>query len=398
MSRLARYTAVVIATLTVLMLLWQFREVIFLFLFSLFVAAALRPLANRLVRRGFSLGQGMLITYLSGLLILLLAGFLFGSTLGAELQEMGDRAALAYELVHPRWVEGELWQQAIANRLPDASQLAKILTEESDSVARILFGVAQSLVTFLAAVVIILVLGIYWSVDQTRFERLWLSLLPADRRTWARNLWQAIEAGVGAYIRSELIQAGLAFLLLGLGYLLVGLPYPLTLALLGAVAWLIPLIGALFIVVPVWLVGMGSSWVVAVAAVVYTLFVLLLLERVIEPRLFRQRRYSTILVILTLVVMAQVLGIVGLILAPTVAAALQILFTALLATREKRDHVPVQIAELEQRLQNVRANYIQQAQPIPPEIDNMISRLQRLIQQTQAHSGPAPDKVQDEPT
>lgn len=398
MSRLARYTAVVIATLTVLMLLWQFREVVFLFLFSLFVAAALRPLINRLVQRGFSLGQGMLITYLSGLLMLLLAGFLFGPTLTVELQEMGDRAALALELVHPRWVEGELWQQAIANRLPSASQLAKILTEESDSVARILLGVAQSLVTFLAAVVIVLVLGIYWSVDQTRFERLWLSLLPADWRTWARNLWQAIEAGVGAYIRSELIQAGLAFLLLGLGYLLVGLPYPLTFALVGAVAWLIPLIGAFFIVVPVWLVGMGSSWVVAVAAVLYTLFVLLLLERVIEPRLFRQRRYSTILVILTLVVMAQVLGIVGLILAPTVAAALQILFTALLATREKRGHVPVQIAELEQRLQNVRANYIQQAQPIPPEIDNMISRLQRLIQQTQEHSGPAPDKVQDEPT
>jgi putative permease len=383
MSRLARYTAVVAATLTILLLLWQFREVILLFLLSLFLAASLRPLITRLVQRGFSLAQGMLIVYLLGLLLAIVLGYSLGPTLSTEVQEMGDRAALAYELVHPRWAEGEMWQQAIAGRLPNAPQLVKLLTSESDAAARILFGFVQNIVTLLAGVVIVLVLSIYWSVDQTRFERLWLSLLPADRRTLARNLWRDMEEGVGAYIRSELIQAVLAFLLLGLGYELLGLSYPLTLALLGGLAWLIPLIGALFIVVPVWLVGLGSGWLVALTAVVYTLLVLLALERVIEPRIFRRRRYSPILVILTLVIMAQVLGIVGLILAPTIAAALQILFSALLAWREQRSRSPVEIDELEAKLAQIHASYIQEEQPVPPEIETMIGRLQRLLQQAQ---------------
>jgi predicted PurR-regulated permease PerM len=125
-GRLIRYTAVITATLTILLLLWQFREVIFLFMLSLFVAAALRPLINRLQQRGFSLVQSMLTIYLSGLLLLLISGYLFGSAVAAELQVMGDRIALAYELTHPSWVEGEMWQQAIAGRLPNAPQLARL--------------------------------------------------------------------------------------------------------------------------------------------------------------------------------------------------------------------------------------------------------------------------------
>jgi putative permease len=392
-GRLVRYTAVITATLTILLLLWQFREVIFLFILSLFVAAALRPLINRLQQRGFSLVQSMLTIYLSGLLLLLISGYLFGSAVAAELQVMGDRVALAYEVIHPRWVEGEMWQQAIAGRLPNAPQLARLLTSESDSVARLLLGFAQGFITFIAGIIIVLVLSIYWSVDQARFERLWLSLLPADRRTWARNLWRALENGVGAYIRSELIQALMAIFLLGIGYWLLELPYPLTLALVGGAAWLIPLVGIVFIVIPVWLVGISSGWLVASIAVLYTVFVLLLLERVIEPRLFRQRRYSTFLVILTLVIMAQVLGIVGLIIAPTVAAALQILSTGFLTMREKQGHTPIEIATLEDRLHQIRNNYVQQDQPIPPEIENMISRLQRLIQQAQTPTKPAQEKA-----
>jgi putative permease len=392
-GRLVRYTAVITATLTILLLLWQFREVILLFLLSLFVAAALRPLINRLMRRGFSLVQGILVVYLSGLLVVVASSYLFGPKLASELQAMGDRAAVAYEVVHPHWAKGELWQQAIAGRLPSAPQLAKLLTNESDTAARILLGFSQSIITLLAGIIIVLVLSLYWSVDQTRFERLWLSLLPADQRTWARNLWRAIEDGVGAYLRSELTQALLAVVLLGLGYWLLGLSYPLTLALVGGLAWLIPIIGFAVIVIPVWLVGMSSGWLVAITAVLYTLAILLLLERVIEPRLFRQRRYSTILVILTLVIMAQVLGIVGLIIAPTVAAALQILGTTLLAIREGRGHTPIEIAVLEERLHHIRDNYIQQDRSIPPEIENMISRLQRLIEQAQSPANAAQDEV-----
>jgi putative permease len=392
-GRLVRYTAVITATLTILLLLWQFREVILLFMLSLFVAAALRPLINRLMQRGFSLVQSILVIYLSGLLVVVASGYLFGPALASELQAMGDRAAVAYEVTHPRWAEGELWQQAIAGRLPSAPQLVKLLTSESDAAARILLGFSQSIITLLAGIMIVLVLSLYWSVDQTRFERLWLSLLPAGQRTWARNLWRAIEGGVGAYIRSELAQALIATFLLGVGYWLLGLSYPLTLALVGGLAWLIPIIGFAIIVIPVWLVGMSSGWLVATTAVLYTLAVLLLLERVIEPRLFRRRRYSTILVILTLVIMAQVLGIVGLIIAPTVAAALQILGTTLLAIREGRGHTPIEIAVLEERLHHIRDNYIQQDRSIPPEIENMISRLQRLIEQAQSPANAAQDEV-----
>jgi hypothetical protein len=36
-------------------------------------------------------------------------------------------------------------------------------------------------------------LSLYWSLDQQRFERLCLSLLPAETRVYARDSWRELE-------------------------------------------------------------------------------------------------------------------------------------------------------------------------------------------------------------
>ena len=51
MMRIVRYTVIVVTTLTVLLLLWQFGISIVLFLLSLAVAAALRPVINSITGR-----------------------------------------------------------------------------------------------------------------------------------------------------------------------------------------------------------------------------------------------------------------------------------------------------------------------------------------------------------
>ena len=51
MIKLIRYTVVVLTTLMILLLIWQFTSAIVLFLLSLAVAAALRPLINSLTGR-----------------------------------------------------------------------------------------------------------------------------------------------------------------------------------------------------------------------------------------------------------------------------------------------------------------------------------------------------------
>ena len=53
MKQLVKIGTAVMTTLLALVVLWQFRIVVLYVLISLMLAAALRPLANRLVGRGF---------------------------------------------------------------------------------------------------------------------------------------------------------------------------------------------------------------------------------------------------------------------------------------------------------------------------------------------------------
>jgi putative permease len=231
---------------------------------------------------------------------------------------------------------------------------------------------------------IILVLSVYWSADRVHFERLWLSLLPAERRAHARRIWRELEQGVGAYIRSELAQSLIAGIVLGLGYWMIGLDFPILLAAFGALLWLIPWLGAVLAVILPFVVGLSISPLVAAITVIYTLGVLLVLEALVEPRLFNRRRYSSLLVVFFLVIMTEAYGLVGMILAPPLAASVQILFHHLVrffSSPGQADQAE-QIAALKQRLQEIYLQ-LEEREERSPEVASLAARLEALIEKTE---------------
>ena len=139
-------------------------------------------------------------------------------------------------------------------------------------------GLTMGSFDLLGQLLIVLVLSMYWSADQEHFKRLWLSLLPFQARARAREVWQNIETGFGAYLRSQVIQTVLAILLLGFGYQVLGLRYPVALALIGAICWLIPWAGVLLAVIPAVLAGISISPVLGLLAAALTIGVLAFLE------------------------------------------------------------------------------------------------------------------------
>ena len=129
--------------------------------------------------------------------------------------------------------------------LPTPDKLFEAVTgEQGQFVLPAVLSFTEGVGGIASGVILVLFLSIYWSINQIHFERLWLSLLPSEQRKQARGVWRTIEPNLGAYIRSEIVQSLLAGLLLGLGYWLLGSQYPILMALIGALAWLIPLVGA----------------------------------------------------------------------------------------------------------------------------------------------------------
>jgi predicted PurR-regulated permease PerM len=192
-------------------------------------------------------------------------------------------------------------------------------------------GVTVGLVGVFSKFMLVLVLSIYWSIDRDRFERLWLSMLQAEQRIRARTVWQGIEGGVGAYLRSTALQFVAAGILLALGYRLLGLDAPVTVALLAAVIALIPLLGWALAILPAMLVGLIAGPVVGAIAGGYTLVVLLILKREVAPRLLDHRRYNPMLAVVMMLVLTNALGLLGLLLAVPLAAVIQIVASEFVA-------------------------------------------------------------------
>ena len=390
MMQVIRYAAAVVTTLAVLLLLWQFAGAIVLFTLSLAAAAILRPLINSLISKNkYMMTKRLALGIVYSFVIISLIGFflLVGPLLLQDLQNATNDFVTNYDRAKLQWAAtGSLFQKALAEQLPPSADLFQALTSMEDGVPVLtgIFALAQDFFSGIGNLAIVIILSLYWSADQLRFERLGLSLLPDSYHAKALQVWRSVEARVGAYLRGELVQSILTGLIVWLGYSAMGIRYPVLVALWVAVVRLIPWFGALIAVIPALFIGIGTSSILGFVAALYTVFILLFAKLVIEPRFFRRQRYSSLLIVLFVIALAGAFGFIGVVLAPPLAVAIQILFEQLYPFPEQRYSLEAleKATEIRKRLSEVRRRL-----PDPINRKNLIlmNRIQRLVKRTIDH-------------
>ena len=198
------------------------------------------------------------------------------------------------------------------------------------------------------------------------------------------------------YLQREAVQSLAAGLMLGAGFWMFGQPYPVLSAAIGALAWLIPWVGAplaMVCVTAIWLptfflVGGDFVPLSLLAAAIYTLLVLLFLEWLVEPRFFRRKRYNPILLVVVAVGMVDWLGLLGLLIAPPVAATIQIVGGQFLAGRTAPPGHKASPQDLAQRVATLRAR-LADAEDVPQETKAAVARLEALVEQARSLLGPS---------
>ncbi len=264
-----------------------------------------------------------------------------------------------------------------------AAAAAQERTERRASgLLRALFGTTAGLAGVLTQFIIVVFLGLYWALENEWFERLWISLLAPEQRPRARRTWHAVEDAVGTHIRSELVQSVIAFFLLWLGFRAMGIHYPLLLAWLCALAWLVPLVGWLIALLPVLLIGLLSGPAITIGAAALMTAIFVLMEFVVEPRLDTRRRAGSVLGLVVALVLLELLGIVGLLIASPVAVALNAFFSTAFAITPEAAPAPPKSANLEElqgRLAQLRAAMGRTEGEIPQRTRSLYERLQELV-------------------
>ena len=383
-KRLIVIGAAIMTTLLALAALWQFRIVVIYVLISLALAATIRPPSRSESRRSFTTRFVSILFYLVGISLCGMLIFLAGRLLIGDLQLLAQRIALQNTWLLPTGLQGGLFEKALVGWLPTPNKLFDAATGQPQLVIPALLGFTQGVGGLISGVVIIFFLSIYWSINQNHFERLWLSLLPAEQRKYARDIWRTVEHDLGAYIRSEIIQSLLAAFLLGFGYWLLGSPYPALLARIGAVAWLVPVVGAALAVILPLILALLTGAQLSLITVLYTLIVLVALQIWVEPRLFKLKWDNPILTFVLLLAMAESFGLLGIIAAPPLSVVCLILWNLLV--RERMAPAPdpaAQVMDLRERQLHLQLAIRKMDGPPPPLVVSSMERLTDLLERAE---------------
>ena len=382
-KQVVTFATAIMTTLLALVALWQFRIVVVYVLVSLALAATVRPLIVDWMKRGLMRRLILILLYVVGLGSFGFLIFLVGRHTVGDIQLLAQTLAVQGSWSFPSWMEGSSFQQGLVTWLPTPDKLFEAITGQGGQlVLPAVLGLTESMGGVVSGVLLVLFLSIYWGVNQIHFERLWLSLLPSEQRKYARSIWRTIELDLGAYIRSEIIQSLLAGLLLGLGYWLLGSRYPMLLALIGALAWLIPVVGAPLALIPPLIIGLSTSVQLSLITALYTLVVLITLQIWVEPRLFRRKWDNPILTLVILLAMADAFGLPGILIAPPLSAVCQILWNLLVSNR-LASGAAVQVSDLRERQAHLRAVIGEMDELPPPLVMSSMERLANLIEKAE---------------
>ena len=157
-------------------------------------------------------------------------------------------------------------------------------------------------------------------------ERIY-GLLPEESRPRWRQVGHDVYRTVGGYVTGNLLISLIAGVSSGLLLWIVGVPYAVALGLVVALLDLIPLAGATIAAILVVLVAIAASGVTAAIIVAVFFLVYQQLENhVIQPLVYgRTVQLSPLAVLVSVLIGAQIAGVLGALAAIPVAGAVQVL-------------------------------------------------------------------------
>jgi predicted PurR-regulated permease PerM len=300
--------------------LTQVTRVLVWLLAGLFVALAFDPLLRRLQDRGLPRWAAFLVVIfgvvgvVAGVLLVLLP------PLGEQATQLaGDAPVLLAQLREFAFIA---WLDDRFDMVGQMSQWAAGLPERAaGDLTRIAGGIISSVIGLLA----ILAIGFLMLFNGEGMVRGMLVLFPslADERRW--QVIKRAYGGVSSYIFGTMTVAIIDGLVVLVLLLILGVPLPLPLALWVTLTAWIPALGATLGALPAVIVAaVDEPWkglVVIVGVIIYQQFESIVLQPAIVGRVVH---VSPLVVFVAFLLGAQLLGIVGALLAVPVAGTIQI--------------------------------------------------------------------------
>jgi predicted PurR-regulated permease PerM len=308
-------------------LVWLMAKALALLVVAIALAEGLEPIVQWLHRRSVSRSLAVVLVYIALGVVVVAVGWLIAPVLADQMQELSRRAP---ELLDRAQKGLARWDQITGGRIAGA------LTSVASGLAGNAIRLPMLVLGALVDMVLVVFLSIYWLIGAPALKRFTLSLIPTARRARADGIMKEMGDAMGGYVRGVAINAVIMGALAWLGLSLIGVNYAVVLGVLTMLGEPIPYIGPIVIAIPV----VGVALLQSTSKAIFALILYTALEQfeghILTPNIMeRQTDVPQALVIFAIAAGAALGGLLGVLAALPLAAAIRVFVIRVVAPVER---------------------------------------------------------------
>jgi len=270
----------------------------------------------------------IVITYVALVVLLVLLGVLIVPRVVGELQQLKEQWPQFQEQVRLRFDTMLKWHQELPEAVREQlDNMVLSLQEGSRAMVHSLFNTTLVAVSWVAKGMIILVLSIYLLLDKDSLKKSALALIPRRARRETVTVVGDVLGVIRAYLRGQIVVIGFVAITVSAVLLVFQIPYALVIGSFAGLLEVIPYFGAVAGAIPGVLYTFSQNGLVAGAFMIGFFIAINQIEgHVVIPLVMgRNLEMRPIWVLLSLLVGAELYGVIGLIVAVPVARILQVI-------------------------------------------------------------------------
>ena len=307
-------------------------------LVALFLAVALNPAVDWFQRHGVrSRGLAVGVTFISLLVAIVLLGATFVPTLVNQINDFVNQI--------PQYVDDVVKGRGKLGFLETKYHVVERVKEQIEQGgARKLFGlsgtavaVTKGVVTAIIATLTITFLTFFMLLEGPDWVERFFGLLPPDKELRWRGIGRDVYRTVGGYVTGNLLISLVAGISSTIVLLIMGVPFAVALGLIVALLDLIPLAGATIALIVVGTVAFLHTIPAGIVVVVFFILYQQVENHVLQPVIYgRTVELSPLAVLISILIGAELAGILGALAAIPVAGSIQVLLVDWLRYRREQ--------------------------------------------------------------
>ena len=308
----------VLFILLALVFLYLIRDILIIVFVAVIIAAAINGPVSWLQRYKVPRLLGVIFIYLLLLLLLALVVTLIFPPLAEQIKQL---AAYFPELMEKIGLSFQEWwgKYKIEGNL---QTLLDTVGDKLNKATSSVFGTIIDLFGGLVSAIIILVISFYLAVQEKGAKRFLVSLTPNEHQSYLADLIERIESKIGGWLRGQLLLMFIIGCLTYIGLYFLGVKYALTLALVAALFEIIPYIGPILAAIPAVILAFLQAPFLALLVILLYIVIQQLENYIIYPQVMKRTvGLNPIVIIIVMLIGAKLAGVLGIILAVPVAAA-----------------------------------------------------------------------------